>query len=152
MARIPLVIAPKFIERCLQSALLNEVLHLGFITNNRIYPAPETLLTVPTFAAEEFTTGGWTRPSLTMSMLGAYNPGSQQWELPTSLEWEFTPPAGGFTILQAFVVIDGSSTSGSTTGDLVGFTTGNEAAITYPGGITASYKFPSKLKSLTPAY
>lgn len=136
--------APEFLSYVVTQCFDTKNLRLGLIPNASAVSSTLHLTDRSSVIAAEFNGTGWTRPSIVIPGLGAYDTVGNDWDLPAAMEWSVTGPTGGIDVKQMFVIIGGLTTARNTTGTLLGLATLTNV-ITIPAGVTTAIKAPWSL-------
>jgi hypothetical protein len=122
MATANFLIGPDFSNYVVGLALEGKDLRLGIILDgDDVSPTIHYTASNDAIAAE-YAAGGWLRPTISFSTSGAWDAPNLEFDVPT-VSWDVIGPTGGFSIKQFFIIIDGSTTPGNTTGTFAGLST-----------------------------
>jgi hypothetical protein len=134
-----LALAPSFLELVVTQVLATRDLRLGIIPAYN-YVDPNAYIANPSsmFAAEYGVAQNWTRPTIQIPGLGAYD--TDRWKLPEVMQWTVTLPEN-LDVRNFFVVLGGSPSTGDSSGTLIGLATLPQT-VTITSGVPTAIKAP----------
>jgi hypothetical protein len=135
MPTASLVVSQQFLGWAMQRAVLENGLYLGIILNGNEVAADASYEAI---ALAEYRAEGWSRLGAEAPTYGGWNIDTNQWES-TDVLWTISWETS-LSIKQAFVVVGGSSTAGSTLGMLIGLATFT-TPIAVEGGVPKIFDF-----------
>lgn len=141
---VNLSLAPGFLQYVVTQVFQSKDLRLGLIPLAAAVSPTLHLTNTAGVIGAEFNGSGWTRPTIQIPGVGAYDTVGNDWDLPAAMEWSVTGPTGGIDVKQMFVIIAGLTTPRDATGTFVGLAT-LANVITIPAGVTTAIKAPWSL-------